>query len=61
MAYIKDEEKGIETVGKLIESLKRFPKEMLVHTSFDDPVRVYREEFKEGETSSPGSTICVGE
>lgn len=49
MAYIKDRQDNINTVGELIESLKRFPNDMRVHGSFDDPVKVYREEFEEME------------
>lgn len=49
MALIVDIQKGITTVGELIQSLQRFPADMPIRLSFGEAVVVYRLKPRPGE------------
>lgn len=49
MGFIVKQEHGIETVGQLIDSLKRFPEDMPVGVGFDSTLSVYKVRPEKGE------------
>lgn len=49
MALIVEIQKGITTVGELIQSLQRFPPDMPMRTGFSNKLAVYRLKPQRGE------------